>query len=72
MECVADALFLTTLNLGNSNVQIKDIAEDDAAGRYIPSRGRAEDFCPHARFYGRTIYTNGAGVYAACSFYGFS
>ena len=35
-KCVADALFLATLNLGNSNVQFKDIAEVDAAGRYIP------------------------------------
>ena len=42
MECVADALFLTTLNLGNSNVQIKDIAEVGATGRYILSRWRAE------------------------------
>ena len=38
LECVADALFLASLNLGNSNVQVKDIAEVDAAGRYIPSR----------------------------------
>ena len=34
-ECVADALFLATLNLGNSNVQVKDLAEVDATGRYI-------------------------------------
>ena len=43
LECVADALFLATLNLGNSNVQFKDNAEVGAAGRYIPSRWRAED-----------------------------
>ena len=36
LKCVADALFLASLNLGNSNVQFKDIAEVGAAGRYIP------------------------------------
>ena len=30
--------FLASLNLGNSNVQVKDIAEVDATGRYIMSR----------------------------------
>ncbi len=35
-ECVADALFLATLNLGNSNVQFKDLAEVGATGRFIP------------------------------------
>ena len=34
----ANALFLVALNLGNSKLSIKDIAEVDAAGRYIPSR----------------------------------
>ena len=63
----ANALFLVALNLGNSKLSIKDIAGVDAAGRYIPSRWRAEGFSPPARFYGRTIYTNGAGVESVCS-----
>ena len=34
--------------------RVKNIAEVDAAGRYMPSRWRAEGkLCPHARFYGR-------------------
>jgi len=36
MECVADALFLAVLKLPQSNLVVKDIAEVDAAGRYIP------------------------------------
>ena len=44
LECVADALFLATLNLGNSNVQFKDLAEVGATGRFIyRPRLRAED-----------------------------
>ena len=35
-ECVADALFLAVLKLPQSNLVVKDIAEVDAAGRYIP------------------------------------
>ena len=36
MECVADALFLAVLKLPQSNLVVKDIAEVDATGRYIP------------------------------------
>ena len=36
MECVDDALFLAVLKLPQSNLVVKDIAEVDAAGRYIP------------------------------------
>ena len=36
LECVADALFLAVLKLPQSNLVVKDIAEVDAAGRYIP------------------------------------
>ena len=36
MKCVADALFLAVLKLPQSNLVVKDIAEVDAAGRYIP------------------------------------
>lgn len=35
MECVADALFLAILKLPLSNFSSQDIAEVDAAGRYI-------------------------------------
>ena len=44
MKRVADALFLATLNLGNSIVQFKDIAEVGATGRYIPSRRCADGY----------------------------
>ena len=38
-------------NFHNQNLVVKDIAEVDATGRYIPSRWRAEGkLCPHARF----------------------
>ena len=36
LECVADALFLAVLKLPQSKLVVKDIAEVDAAGRYIP------------------------------------
>ena len=36
LECVADALFLAVLKLPQSNLVVKDIAEVDDAGRYIP------------------------------------
>ena len=62
LKCVADALFLASLNLGNSNVQFKDIAEVGAAGRYIPSRLACRGQCPHARFSGEQLYTNGVGI----------
>ena len=46
---------------------VKNIAEVDAAGRYIPSRWRAEGkLCPHARFTGAT-YIPTAWV-SLCSF----
>ena len=37
LKCVADALFMDSLNQRNSNVYFKEIAEVDAAGRYILS-----------------------------------
>lgn len=42
LECVADALFLAVLKLPQSNLVVNDIAEVDAAGRYIPSRWYAD------------------------------
>ena len=62
LKCVADALFLASLNLGNSNVQFKDIAEVDATGGYIPpvSVQRTHHVLMHA-FTGE-IYINGVGI----------
>lgn len=42
LECVADALFLAVLKLPQSDLVVNDIAEVDAAGRYIPSRWCAD------------------------------
>lgn len=42
LECVADALFLSVFKLPQSNLVVNDIAEVDAAGRYIPSRWCAD------------------------------
>ena len=66
MECVADALFLASLNLGNSNVQFKDIAEVGATGRYIPTRLACRGSCSlmHAI---TGFYTNGVGITLSCS-----
>lgn len=61
MECVADALFLATLNLGNLKVQFKDLAEVGATGRYIQLVSVQRALCPQARFTG-LLYTNGVGV----------
>jgi hypothetical protein len=58
------------LHLGNASLTLcfgdsklpqtngsRNNAEVDAAGRYIPSRWRAEGkLCPHARFWGVNIY----------------
>jgi hypothetical protein len=63
MECVADALFLATLNLGNSNVQFKDLADVGATGWYIPSpwacRGRTMS---SRTLYGCIVYITNAWV----------
>ena len=62
MECVADALFLAIRNF-HKRMVVKNIAEVDAAGRYItiPLACRGQTM-PSRTLYGCNIYTNGVGI----------
>ena len=66
-KCLLTLCFLAHLNLRNSNLKRKSMAEVDTAGRYIAIPLVCRGYViPSRTLYGCIIYTNGAGVNSVC------